>query len=184
MSRSCYSDDYGDDFPGQLALYRGNVARSIRSKAGQARLRELRDALLALPIKELHQNIFVTGSNERPQVCALGAWALAKCGGDATAAAGMVPADADDQETHSALARHGWPKLVVYDAVFENDDDRRIYDTVEGPLRYPGDYGPLRRAREETPSERYARVLRWVEEQIVGYSEGSADRHANGQPAR
>ncbi len=40
MSRSCYSDDYGDEFPGQLALFRANVDRSIASKAGQARLRD------------------------------------------------------------------------------------------------------------------------------------------------
>src|SRR5262245_24820936 len=110
MSRSCYSDDYGDEFPGQLELYRANVRRSIRSKAGQARLRELREALLALTVKELEAEIFAEGTNEQPRVCALGAWALAKTG-DVTAAHDLVPRDAYDDETFDVLKPHGWPKL-------------------------------------------------------------------------
>ena len=73
MSRSCYSDDYGDEFPGQVDLFRANVRRSMRSKAGQARLVELRDALLALPVKELEAETFAAGTRETPKVCALGA---------------------------------------------------------------------------------------------------------------
>lgn len=37
MSRSSYSDDFGEDFPNQLELYRANVARSMRGRAGQER---------------------------------------------------------------------------------------------------------------------------------------------------
>jgi hypothetical protein len=145
MSRSCYSDDYGDDFPGQLALYRANVSRSIKSRTGQARLRELRDALLALPTKALEAETFAEGAGEAPRVCALGAWALAKCG-DIEQAHAMVPSDADDHETADLFESHGWPRLVVLDAIYMNDEG--------------GDY-------KETPAERYARVLGWVERQIV-----------------
>lgn len=167
MSRSCYSDDYGDDHPGKLELFRANVERSIRSKAGQARLRELREALLALPVKELHVETFAEGTPEQPQVCALGAWALAKSGGDPVKAAAMVPRDADDHETYEALKAYGWPKLVVFDAIFYNDDYRPIYETAEGPReRHEQMYGPLRIGRDETPQERYTRILTWVEEQI------------------
>jgi hypothetical protein len=146
MSRSCYSDDYGDEFPGQLELYRANVQRSIRSKAGQARLRELRDALLALPVKELEADTFAGGSPETPRVCALGAWALAKAG-DVEAAGDMVPTDADDHDTYDALKAHGWPKLVVLEAIYQNDDGH-VY-------------------RHETPALRYARVLAWVERELL-----------------
>ena len=146
MSRSSYTDDYGEDYPGQLELYRANVERSMRGKAGQARLRELRDALLALPVKELHDGIFAAGTPEKPAVCALGAWALKRAGGDPAKAAEMAgPSPEEDTETAAALAAHGWPRLVVMDTIFMNDDV----------------------GRHETPAERYARVLAWVESQII-----------------
>jgi hypothetical protein len=167
LSRSCYSDDYGDDFPGQLELYRANVARSMRSKAGQARLRELRDALLALPVKELHPVTFAEGTREQPKVCALGAWALAKADGDPEKAAAMVPRDANDDDTYHALKSHGWPRLVVFDAIFYNDETRWVYETAHGPRqRWEQHYGPLQFGRPETPAERYTRILAWVDEQI------------------
>lgn len=163
MSRSCYSEDY----PGQLELFRANLRRSMQSKAGQARLRELRHALLALPVKALERETFVAGTRDTPQVCALGAWALAKCDGDVEAAGAMVPSDGDDMETFAALKPFGWPRLVVLYAIFINDEHYYSYDIVEGPQRWPGSFGPVRQARDETPAERYARVLRWVEGQIT-----------------
>lgn len=146
MSRSCYSDDYGDEFPGQLELYRANVQRSLRSKAGQARLRELRDALVTMPTKELHAEIFAEQGASSVRVCALGAWALAKCGGDVEKARAMVPADADDHETYDALKAHGWPRLVVLDAVYMNDEACAW--------------------KPESPAQRYIDVLRWVESEL------------------
>lgn len=146
MSRSSYSDDYGDDFPGQIGLYRGNVERSIRSKAGQARLRELREALLALPVKELEAEIFAEGTRELPRVCALGAWALYKSGGDVEAAHGMVSRHANDFETSEALKDHGWPKLVVMEAIFKNDEGSWTVNT---------------------PAQRYDYIMRWLDRNIV-----------------
>lgn len=146
MSRSCYSDDYGDEFPGQINLYRANVQRSIASRAGQARLRELRDALLSLPTKELEAELFAGGTQDAPRVCALGAWALAKAGGDVAIARDMVSNDADDHETYEALKSYGWPRLVVLEGVYVND---------EGP------WG------SETTTARYTRVLSWVESQLA-----------------
>lgn len=149
MSRSSYSDDYGDDFPGQIDLYRGNVARSIRSKAGQARLRELRDALLRLPAKALEADIFAEGDMAAPRVCALGAWALDKHGGDPAAARAMLMDGYDaDYRTAHALAPHGWPKLVVMEAIFVNDEGEYVCQT-------------------ETPEQRYIRVLKWVEKSVL-----------------
>jgi hypothetical protein len=155
MSRSCYSDDYGDDFPGQIDLFRANVGRSIRSKAGQARLRELRDAMLRLPEKALQADIFAEGERGNPRVCALGAWALEKQGGDPAAAKAMVnEPNPDDHDTAAALAPHGWPRLVVMEAVYINDE------------------GGWRR-NAETPEQRYMRVLSWVEENISRKANGA-----------
>jgi hypothetical protein len=148
MSRSNYTEDYDDEFPGQFDLYRANVDRSIRSKAGQARLRELRDALLALRVKKLEAGIFIAGDEDNPRVCGLGAWALHHARGvaEASAIVPKYPADvaADDYDTADALKRFGWPKLVVWEAIYVND---------------------LAWSRISS-EERYQRVLAWVTKNI------------------
>jgi hypothetical protein len=138
MSRSNYSDECG-----HMELYRGNVERSIKSRRGQERLRELKEALLALPAKALQADVFV--GLAPGEVCALGAWALAHAANTEEAAA-MVPRDADDFVMARALEGRGWPKLLVWEAVYINDE---------------ANWG------EETPEHRYARILAWVEENIV-----------------
>jgi hypothetical protein len=147
MSRSNYTED--DEFPGQFDLYRANVERSLRSKAGQARLREMRDALLALPVKALEAGIFITGDEDSPRVCGLGAWALhhARSVAEASALVPKYPADVatDDYDTADALKRFGWPKLVVWEAIFINDEH---WSCV-------------------TPEVRYEKVLAWVNANIL-----------------
>lgn len=51
MSRIGYSDE--EDYPGQFQLWRANLARSLRGRKGQQALRDLREALLAMPEKRL-----------------------------------------------------------------------------------------------------------------------------------
>lgn len=165
MSRSGYRDDYGDDYPGQLELYRANVARSIRGKAGQARLRELREALLALPEKRLADDLFAPATGE---ACALGVWAKRHMP-DAEA---VQKFDGDDDDTARLLKPFGWPNLVVRDLVYINDCESYIYEEHAAPHRNPRDYNyrstwPIYRARPETDEERYARVLAWVTEHIA-----------------
>lgn len=148
MRRSCYSDDFGDDNTWQLPFFRANVDRSLRGRKGQARLRELRDALLVLPVKALEAETFADGTSTAPKVCALGAWALAKRGGDPAAAFALVGrSDADDHDTAQVLEPHGWPRLVVLETIYINDD---------------GNYW-----RPETPEQRYTRVLAWVESNLT-----------------
>jgi hypothetical protein len=68
MSRSGYSDDFGDDDPWALIRYRGAVKSAIKGKRGQALLRELLAALDAMPEKRL-----VAGELEAEgSFCALG----------------------------------------------------------------------------------------------------------------
>lgn len=81
MSRSGYTNDYGDCL--EIALWRGNVANAIRGKRGQAFLRELIEALDALPEKvliknELYQNppAFIPPEYAMPRVCAIGSVGL------------------------------------------------------------------------------------------------------------
>lgn len=66
MSRSGYSDDLDS---AELNLYRGRVTRAIRGKRGQAFIRELLEALDAMPEKRL-----VAGElqDHDGEVCAIG----------------------------------------------------------------------------------------------------------------
>ena len=60
----------------------------------------------------------------------------------------MVPRESDDHETYRALKSHGWPKLVVLEAVYVNDE-----------------------SFAKTDAERYQRVLAWVTDQLAGRSQ-------------
>lgn len=68
MSRSGYTDDYGDD-PLALGRWRQAVKRSIEGKRGQALLRELLEALDAMEDKRLFSGSFATAGGE---FCTLG----------------------------------------------------------------------------------------------------------------
>lgn len=58
MSRSGYVDE--EDEHGQFALWHGRVMSATRGKRGQALLREIEAALLALPTRELIADKFCT----------------------------------------------------------------------------------------------------------------------------
>lgn len=68
MSRSGYTDDIDDD-PLALGRWRQAVKRSLEGKRGQALLRELIEALDAMPEKELYPGSFATAEGE---FCSLG----------------------------------------------------------------------------------------------------------------
>ena len=73
MGRITYSED--DDFNNQGLMWMANQERSIKGRKGQAALRELEAALLALPEKRL-----ISGELENAvgEVCAVGALAKFK----------------------------------------------------------------------------------------------------------
>lgn len=70
MSR--FDDGYDEDYPNQFALYHANVKRAMKGRRGQAFLKELEEALLALPEKKLIEGRLC----EAGKVCAMGALAL------------------------------------------------------------------------------------------------------------
>ena len=67
MTRISYSEE--EDYEGQFALFRANLNRSLAGKKGQAALRDLEAALLALPEKRLVGYHLVKDGD----VCATGA---------------------------------------------------------------------------------------------------------------
>jgi hypothetical protein len=74
MSRSGFSDDYEEEFPGEVELASARVARSIAGKRGQAFLQRLLAEMDKMPVKALHAELFAEGD----KVCALGVVAKAR----------------------------------------------------------------------------------------------------------
>ncbi len=152
MSRSGYTDDDDGDYP--AALYRGTVASATRGKRGQKFYAELLAALDAMPIKELHAEVF---DNPDGKVCALGALARVK---------GIDTTKFDPEDDHAAyvLAK----KLDVADCltretIYMNDEAgwrRRI------PMRFGHLHHEYAAHVEETPDQRWQRMRAWVADQI------------------
>lgn len=105
MSRSGYSDD-GEN----LAMWRGQVASAIRGKRGQAFLRELIEALDAIPEKRLIKNDLQKADGA---VCAIGSVAVRR-GID------MAPLDIDDPEALSRV--FGIAPQLVAEIEYMNDE--------------------------------------------------------------
>ena len=136
--RISYSDE--EDYPGQHDLWQGNCMRSIKGKKGQAALRELEQALLALPDKRLIANELETPDGD---VCAIGALAKHRC---------FTPKADPEYEMEMVGVELGMPELVAWKVVALNDVDiDTYYDRKEG------------RCVPYTPEERYERVLAQVQ---------------------
>jgi hypothetical protein len=144
MSRSGYSDDCDDDW--SLIRWRGAVASAIRGKRGQAFLRELLNALDALPEKKLIAHRLERNGS----YCALGAIGAAR----------GLDLKALDAPYDCA------PEDVEY---IEEVDHGKFVETfgVAGALlreiQYMNDEAPW---AHESPEARWARVRAWVVEQL------------------
>jgi hypothetical protein len=109
VNRSDYTDDDGDNW--SLIRYRGAVTSAIRGRRGQAFLRELRDALDAMPEKVLIADELI---NEDGDFCALGV----------VGARRGIDLKVLDPEDYYELAKvFGISKSLVREIEFENDDD-------------------------------------------------------------
>jgi len=143
MSRSGYSEDL-DNWA--LIRWRGAVASAIKGKKGQALLKEMEAALLALPEKRL----CVGWTNpEAGEVCALGAVALKR---KMDAGKHRVDATAElEREFHEDVAAE------------EVSGEFGIAEALAKEITYVNDeHGPY----NATPEERYEYMLKWVRENI------------------
>lgn len=117
MSRSGYTDDYDFDSWSHIR-WRGVVASSIRGKRGQAFLRELIEALDAMPEKRLIAHDLEKGG----EVCAIGSVGL-KRGVD------MSALDPDDYDTIAGTFGIATP--LVQEIEYMNDEGGWHDDTPE-----------------------------------------------------
>jgi hypothetical protein len=108
MSRSGYSEDCEDQWA--LIRWRGAVASAIRGRRGQAFLREMVDALEALPAKRL-----VAGELQIPdgEVCAIGAVGKAR---------GVDMTNLDPEDAETVAGTFGIADVMAREIVYENDE--------------------------------------------------------------
>lgn len=153
-----YSED--EEYPGQFNLWQANCYRSLQGKAGQAALRELEAALIALPTKRLIAGKLV----EHGDVCAIGALALHK-------GATEEGLEQHDEEYMEGVGmEYGLPKLVAWKVVEANDIDNEEYSLyAPGPnANHFYGYVPGYSLRVEvTPEQRYDSMLKWVRSMLA-----------------
>lgn len=160
-----YTED--EDYPGQFNIWQANCRRSLQGKRGQASLRRLEAALVAMPTKRLIREAIseVNESAGRLEVCALGAVAMME---------GHEQILYSDESPEQAGETMGFPRLVAWKVVEQNDiqlDGR--YVTAEGPTmpidRWYRDHYEnqgVRQWMDYTPEERYDSVLAWVRSEL------------------
>lgn len=164
MSRSGYSDDYGDDDPLALGRWRGAVQSAIRGARGQQALREILAALDAMPEKALAAESLVTSEGE---FCTLGVLGAQR---------GIAIETLDPDDPEGVADAFGIAPAMVREIVYENDEHIDEFDWVEmeicGPVRpYWPDYGRhVRGARvpvANVPRRRWEHMRKWVADHII-----------------
>ena len=132
--------DYSEEeqYPGHFYLWQANCRRSRQGKKGQASLRELEAALLAMPDKRIHRDVLVEPSGE---TCAIGELMVHRKVSDGItreqAIAECAVLDPGDTLYHGVSV--GLPRMVAWSVAVENDYERNV-----------------------TPEKRYADMLAWV----------------------
>lgn len=142
MSRSGYSDDCEDNW--SLICWRGAVNSALRGKRGQAFLKELAEAMDAMPIKRLvTEELQADG-----EFCTLGVVGNAR---------GLDMSVIDPDDAEAVADKFGLANAMVREIVWENDEHPGVYG-----LKEDGSTG----WRRETPEERWTRMRAWVDEQL------------------
>jgi hypothetical protein len=141
MSRSGY-DDCIDD-PLMLGQWRGQVASATRGKRGQAFLKELAAAMDAMPVKEIIKHELI---DPQGQVCTIGVVCKSR---------GIDVSGIDIEDPEMVGNAVGIARPLAAEIEYLNDENDSTYDHSTGGFVY------------ETPAQRWKRMRKWVDEQIV-----------------
>ena len=159
MSRSGYTDDYGDEDPLAMGRWRGAVNSAIRGKRGQQTLREILAALDAMPVRALAAESLVT---EEGEFCTLGVLGAQR---------GIALDKLDPEDPEGVAEAFGIAPAMVREIVYENDEHINEEEWVDvelcGPVRpYYPDYGRhTRSVRVSVPDaaqRRWVHMRKWV----------------------
>lgn len=146
-----------EDFNNQAFLWEANLERSLKGRKGQAALRGLEAALLALPEKRLIANETVSADGS---VCAIAA--LAKHRGYRGAMTLPKRPDWDDDNDADSPYWDDYEyEAAVEDAMVNIATDLGVPPMVAKAIIYEND-GPY----VKTPEDRYRTVLSWTQRQI------------------
>lgn len=166
MSRHGYTDDMDD--PLAHGRWRAQVLSALRGKRGQALLRELAEALDAMPDKRLYPGSFATAEGE---FCTLGV--LGEKRGTKMDDLG----DEDWCDTALVGERFGIADAMASEIMYLNDEYmvatwKWVGIEICGPMRpYYPDWGEhirtVRVHNDNHPQERWQRMRDWVRENLV-----------------
>lgn len=161
MSRSGYTDDYGDDDPLAMGRWRAAVRSAINGKRGQAALREILVALDAMPDKGLIGESLITADGE---FCTLGVLGSAR---------GLDMSNIDPEDAEAVAALFNLAPAMVREIVFENDEGVETYTwrdvEICGPLRHWDNRRQSVRVEIDpavVANKRWRRMRDWVEASI------------------
>lgn len=123
MSRSGYSDDYDGDYgEWKYIRWRGAVASSIRGKRGQALLREMLEAMDALPEKRL----VASALEAEGQFCALGTVGQKR---------GVDMSELDPEDYDTVASRFDIASPLAQEIFWENDEARGSGEAPEARFK-------------------------------------------------
>lgn len=136
MSRSNYTEDYDERFPNALEFYRRNVENAIYGKRGQAFVRELIEALDAMPEKRLFAEYLEYGG----EVCAIGSVGRKR---------GLDMSGMDSHDAVAVAKVFGIAECMVREITYENDETGGSYWVTD-----------------EAPEKRWQRMRDWAERHL------------------
>lgn len=170
MSRHGYVDYDGDD-PLAEGRWRGALLSAFRGKRGQAFLRELIEALDAMPEKALAAHSFVKDG----EICALGSVALKR--GIDVSEFESTDDKYDDHIDHDALAaKFNVASCLAREIMYENDDGDQWHWEDTGAVCQGVPYGSNRKYRtHDTPEERWQRMRAWAVWQLHSAADTDCD---------
>lgn len=160
MSRSGY-DDYDGDYNNILLInWRGAVTSAIRGKRGQAFLREMLDALDALPAKRLIKHeLEVDG-----EVCAIGAVGLRR---------GIDMSKIDPNDRDHVAGEFGIAAAMAAEIMYYNDEAFSYWHN-------PANCGKW---EEMPPEERFRHMRDWIVNQMEEAEKWKSRPRKNAQPS-
>lgn len=147
-----------DDWDGEGVhplMWEQTCLNAIRGQKGQAILRELKEALLALPQPRLIDGAFA----REGEVCALGALAAHRCREGRPICWGQFVYASMD-----ALEERMGENLEDDEVTLELGEGMGLRRALAWTISYENDEGTR---ANETPEQRYKRMLRWVENNLI-----------------
>jgi hypothetical protein len=145
------SDDFYEEFPNQSLLWWHNAETHLAGAKGQKVLRELRDAMLAMPERKLIRGRL---ADEQGHVCAVGALAVAR--GESV------------DELAARITFDKWGDVDSYDAeditiaIGRQIGLKEVMSTLLAQVNDDAWGAPI----DETDEQRFERVLAWIEKKL------------------